>query len=49
VRYAFLATGLLALVARVAVLTDGGTLSNLTLFAVFMVSAMGYLAISIID
>jgi hypothetical protein len=48
-RYALLATGLLALAARATVLTDGGTVSNLTTLAVFIAAAAVYFAVSIID
>jgi hypothetical protein len=48
-RYALLATGLLALAARLTVFAHEGTVANMTTMAVFIVAAMGYLVASILD
>jgi hypothetical protein len=48
-RLALLATGLLAVAARLTVLADAGTVANMTTMAVVIVAAMGYVVSSILD
>jgi len=48
-RFALLATGLLAIAARLTVLADGGDVANTATMAAFLVATMGYVVATIMD